>query len=68
MRETKTIKLPITNKNIELYTYITGGEKRTFSEMLVGDIKANVNGGMNDGIPLSNVYKANDKVFEMLSI
>ena len=67
-RETKKIILPVSNIEIELYTYITGGEKRAFTELLIGDIKADISGKPSDGIPLTNVYKANDKVFEMLVV
>lgn len=65
-RETKKIKLPVSEKEVEIYTYITGGEKRQLNEILMSGISADVSGQAKGEIPLSSVYKANDKALELL--
>jgi hypothetical protein len=65
-REIKKIILPITNKEVEIYTYITGGEKRQITEILTGGISADITGTAKGDIALSTVYKANDKALELL--
>jgi hypothetical protein len=65
-RPTKKIILPITKKEVEIYTYITGGEKRQINEILTAGISADTSGQIKGDIPLSVVYKANDKALELL--
>lgn len=65
-RETKKIILPVTQKEVTLYTYITGGEKRQINEILTSGLSADLNGQAKGEIPLSVVYKANDKALELL--
>jgi len=67
-RETKKITLPVTGKEIEIYTYITGGEKRQITEILTSGLSADVTGQAKGEIPLSVVYVANDKALELLSV
>lgn len=65
-RETKKIKLSATGKEVEIYTYITGGEKRQINEILTANLSADMTGSAKGEIPLSVVYKANDKALELL--
>jgi hypothetical protein len=65
-RETKKIILPVTQKEVEIYTYITGGEKRQINEILTANLSADVTGSAKGEIPLSVVYKANDKALELM--
>jgi len=67
-RDTKKITLPITNQIVEIYTYITGGEKRQLNEILTNGISADATGQPKGEIPISSVYKANDKALELLVI
>ena len=67
-RETKKINLPVTGKEVEIYTYISGGEKRQLNEILTSGISADVSGQAKGEIPLSSVYKANDKALDLLVI
>jgi len=66
-RETKKIILPITKQEVEIYTYITGGEKRQLNEILTLGISADASGQPKGEIPISSVYKANDKALELLT-
>lgn len=66
-RETKKIILS-NNTEVEIYTYITGGEKRKITEILVSNLSANIKGETNGDIPISLVYKANDEALEMLVV
>jgi hypothetical protein len=65
-RTTKKITLPITQSEVEIYSYITGGEKRQLTEILTSNISADVTGQTKGDIPLSLVYQANDKAIEIL--
>jgi hypothetical protein len=65
-RQTKTIKLPITGFTVEYYSYITAGEKRQITEIMTSTMSANVSGQVTGDIPLSLVYKSNDKALELL--
>jgi hypothetical protein len=65
-RQTKTIKLPITGFTVEYYSYITAGEKRQITEILTSSISADMQGQAKGEIPLSFVFKANDKAVELL--
>jgi hypothetical protein len=65
-REIKKIILPATNKEVEIYTYITGGEKRQITEILTGNLSADLTGSAKGEIPLTLVYQANDKALSLL--
>ena len=65
-RETKKVILPYTKKEVDIYTYITGGEKRKITEILTEGIKADLNGKAQGDIALSVVYKANDMTLTLL--
>lgn len=69
-RETKKIKLPLTGKEVVIYTFITGGEKRQINEILVGDTASFEagTGQVKGDIPLSKVYEANNKAVELLIV
>jgi len=66
-RETRKIILS-NNTEIEIFTYITGGEKRKITEILVGNLSANTKGETTGEIPVSLVYKANDEALKMLVV
>ena len=65
-RSTKKVILPVTKKEVEIYTYITGGEKRQINEILTDGIKADLTGQAKGEVSLSVVYKSNDKALELL--
>lgn len=65
-RQTKTIKLPITGFTVEYYSYITAGEKQQITEIMTSGMSADISGSVKGEIPLSLVYKSNDKALELL--
>ena len=67
-RETKKITLPQTQGEVEIYTYITGGEKRQINEILTASLSADTSGVAKGEIALSVVFKANDKALELLVV
>jgi hypothetical protein len=67
MERTKNkITLPSTKIEVEFYTYITAGEKRQITEIMTSTMSADITGGVKGEIPLSLVYKSNDKALELL--
>lgn len=67
-RETKKITLPVTQKEVEIKTYISAGEKRQINEIITAGLSADITGQAKGEIPLSLVYKANDKALELLVV
>lgn len=65
-RTTKSITLPESKLTVEYYSYITAGEKRQITEILTSNMSASASGDISGEIPLSLMYKANDKAFELL--
>jgi hypothetical protein len=65
-RKTLKIKLPITGFEIEYYSYITAGEKQQITEIMTSNMSADATGSVKGDIPLSLVYKSNDKALELL--
>jgi hypothetical protein len=65
-RNTNKITLPSSKVEVEFYTYITAGEKRQITEILTTGMSADSSGSIKGEIPLSLVYKSNDKAIELL--
>ena len=64
MRTTKTITLPKSKSIIEVYEYITGGEKRQMNDLLLSESYVETGSQVIKGsIPLSLLSKANDLAF-----
>lgn len=68
-RETKTIELPVTKIKVEVFTFVTGLEKRTLTQMLLKNTSVDVKSqDIKGDIPLDLLYQANDKAVEMLVV
>ena len=65
-RTTKTTKLPLSNLEVVYYSYITAGEKQQITEIMTSGMSADITGSVKGEIPLSLVYKSNDKALELL--
>lgn len=65
-RKTLKITLPITGFEIGYYSYITAGEKQQITEIMTSNMSADATGSVKGDIPLSLVYKSNDKALELL--
>jgi len=65
-RNTIKITLPTTKFEVEVYSYITGGEKRQITEIITSGMSSDISGTVKGDIPLTVVYKANDKALELL--
>lgn len=65
-RKTLKINLPITGFEVGYYSYITAGEKQQITEIMTSNMSADATGSVKGDIPLSLVYKSNDKALELL--
>ena len=67
MRTTKTITLPKSKSVVEVYDYITGGEKRQITDLLLSESYVETGSKEIKGtMPLSLLSKANDLAFTLL--
>lgn len=68
-RETKKITLPLSKIEVEVKSYITGGEKQELIKFILGESKIDAGSSAIKGdISLQTVLGANDKAFEMLVV